>query len=233
MISATKGIKKMKTNLHFRGRSLCLRLSQLFVGTVSFILVANLFGDITEPIQGKVKDDLRPSFVLNKNRNWSVYVYFSSTRPIKEEWWLCVVSNRIGCQLRLWAEDGALIGSEHSAVDDAFHIAGKAKIPNLLQGIKHAPGPRMMPRLWIAPDAVTEVYSFSLAELFPMVANKSFTLEIAPMLYKADVNPQDLPSRDPVSDRITAHLVDFPPLYLKLLTNGAVISVDGPPAKEH
>jgi hypothetical protein len=65
----------------------------------------------TPPIYGRPKESVLPLLVLWQGRNWETTVYFTSTRPVSNDWWLCV-TNRIGCQLHLWDSDGAEVHSK-------------------------------------------------------------------------------------------------------------------------
>jgi hypothetical protein len=181
---------------------------------------------LSQRIEGNAKDNVRPSLLLDKGTNWNVFVYFAG--PVQDEWWLGVVSNRIGCQLRLWETNGVEVHPSNSEVAAASQVAAHPIVASLLDSIRNHRGSDlgMWRRLLILPDAVIEVYRYSLGDLFPIASDREYTLEVAPMLYRVNIDKEKLKSNDIHTDRLTADLVKFPPLYLKLLTNGTVVSLD-------
>jgi len=80
------------------------------------------------------------------------------------------------------------------------------------------------------PDGLSQAYIFRLGEFFPMKSEREYILEAAPMLYKARLNASQVKSiREVFTNGAVADLVEFPPVILKLLTNGDVVPLEGLP----
>jgi hypothetical protein len=184
----------------------------------------------TPLIYGRPKGDVLPVSCLSQDGNWDVCVYFTSTRPVSNDWWLCV-TNKIGCQLHLWESDGSELHSKKSYVSAAFHLAKQATMSSLFEYLRHQrSGPMLMEHLRIDPDGVSQAYEFQLGDLFPMQFDHEYLLQVTPMLYKARTNVLQVKSvNDVVTNRTLADLVEYPPLILKLLTNGNVVSLEALP----
>lgn len=176
---------------------------------------------------GKVKDNLCASAVFDRDWSWRIYIQFTSTRSLDDEWWMSV-TNRIGCKLRLWQSNGREIYSKNPTVDEAFHLCPHAPMGNLYnEWFVHNNGAPY--HLYLTPDAVAGTYAFTLGDLFPINSNREYVVEIRPMLYKVKI---DHPHTKPFAEAVkaTANLVEFPTMYARLLTNGTVVHINGPPS---
>jgi len=207
--------------------------------SVSVPRLRPISSSFTPLIYGRPKGDVRSVVTLSQGWNWDTCVYFRSTRPDStNDWWLGV-TNRIGCQLHLWGSDGSEIYSKKPDVSAAFHVPKQATMSNILVYIRHSRGRQIPEHLWIDPDGVSQAYRFQLGDLFLMQFSQEYLLEITPMLYKARINMLQIKALQAqkvsnvqinvLINQTPADLVEFPPLILKLLTNGNVVSLEAMP----
>lgn len=215
----------------------CDRIAALLIWALVFgaVLIPSPYvkgGPLQGYLSGKATDGVYPSLLFDRDTNWNAYVYF--TGSAQEQWWLGVVSNSIGCRLRLWETNGMEVGPKSPEVGAARKLAPHANVAYLLDAIRHPHGSGlgMLPYLMILPDAVMQVYTFHLGTLFPVDPSREYILEVAPMLYKVNIANGKRPALPSQEALLTAGLVHFSPIYIKLLTNGTVVSVEGPPQNQ-
>ena len=71
---------------------------------------------------------------------------------------------------------------------------------------------------------------FQLGQIFPIVSNRDYVVELTPMLYKAKLSASKLTSFSEIlTNRTTSDLIEFSPIIVMLETNGATTSLDALP----
>jgi hypothetical protein len=129
--------------------------------------------------------------------------------------------------------------SKKPVINAAFHLAKQTTMSNLFEYLRHQrSGPVLMEHLRIFPDAVSQAYRFQLGDFFQMDIDHEYLLEVTPMLYKAHISMLRIKTVNNVQanaiiNQAPADLIEFPPLILKLLTNGSVVPLESlPPIKK-
>lgn len=168
-------------------------------------------------------DGLQPviDFILDHNainfyppRNgWEIDIALASQTNFPARTWL-KVTNYVGSKLELWQTNGVQIISTNATILGAFHLPKQTKVSEILS---HSFSPRNQRayQWWLVGHPANEWSSdytanFMLESAFDISLTNDYVLQITPLIYKVETNG------------VTAHLVEFPPIKVKLMANGNV-----------
>jgi len=163
-------------------------------------------------ISGEATNGLQPNLlILKEAANWSFEIDYIAQTNFPENTWL-KVTNRVGSKLELLL-DGKKIQLNDAAALAAMSLPAQTTVSNIMKTLHH----REHPWLWlrfgsrspIAGESAAAT-TFDLKQAFGISFTNNVVLQLTPLLYRVDSNIQ------------TARLVEFPPIKLKLLSNGDV-----------
>ncbi|MGD0207195.1 MAG: hypothetical protein ABSC89_06285 [Verrucomicrobiota bacterium] len=111
--------------------------------------------------------------------------------------------------------DGVELKSTNSSVLAATNLPYQTTVSNIMRGV-HPSNRRGSQWLSVVGQPITagkfypSVTFFRLCDAFDISFTNDVVLQITPLIYKVETN------------EVTAHLVEFPPIKMKLLSNGEV-----------
>jgi hypothetical protein len=209
-------------------RSICLCL---LVGTsASRILVANAqlpkqnaqssdkeYTTMRE-VKGNATNGLQPCIDFNASSNgWDIDISMLARADFSERTWL-KVTNHVGSKLELWQTNSAPVFSTNADIWAAFHLPEQTTASEIIRHSFIRPDRRAY-QWWRAGRPVSEgeldyTANFKLETAFDIFPTNDYVLQITPLIYKVETN------------EVTAHLVEFPPIKIKLMANGNVQKID-------
>jgi hypothetical protein len=144
---------------------------------------------------------------------WEFFLGFLAQTNFSSHRWLDI-TNRVGSKLELWQTNGASIVSKKPDVLDAFHLPKQTTVSEVM---RHSSIPRAQRayQWWLVGRPVNvgttyESLSFKLQSVFDVTLTNDYLLQVTPLLYKVETN------------ETTAHLIEYPPIKIKLMANGDV-----------
>jgi hypothetical protein len=180
----------------------------------------NKNGDICEVV-GDTVEGLRPKLlVLREASNWSFELSFDAQTNLSINGWL-KITNRVGSKLELWLSDGKKAPIKDASAIAAMNLPAQTTVSNVWQNVPH----RWRARQWLfyfsrakgtKEGENAAATTFGLRDVFDLSFTNDVTLRVTPLLYRVDRNINGDPNIE------TARLVEFPPIKLKLLSNGDV-----------
>jgi len=175
----------------------------------------NLLGKQHNPIEilGETTNYLQPHLLIEKyGADWSIEVDYLAQTNFSRNTWL-KITNRIGSRLQLCLTNGMELQSTNLGVLAAMNLPSQTTVSNVLCSIPW----RWRPAQWLRTnptgvgigDLATSA-NFSLQSAFDVSFTNDVVLQITPLIYKVETN------------EVTAHLIEFLPIKMKLLSNGEV-----------
>jgi hypothetical protein len=173
-------------------------------------------------IQGAATNFLQPSLIVqNLGTNWYFELDFLAQTNFPQNAWL-KITNRAASRLELWTIGGVKIPSRNPDTLGAWQLPTETTVSEIMSGVQQ----RLRVRQWLlfglnkdgsytTINHSAAVPNFDLGSAFDVSMTNDLILSITPLLYKVDTNLQ------------SAHLTEFPPIKLKLLTNGNVQKIEG------
>jgi hypothetical protein len=168
-------------------------------------------------IQGEATDDLQPIVLVSKQQfNWDFGVDFAGPTNVQIGTWL-KITNRVGSKLELWQNDGQKLDAKDNDALAAMRLPVKTTVSEATAGINR----RWRGGQWLrlpkrlqrnGKKMLVNTGVFNLTKVYGISFTNEVVLKLTPLLYKADTNDM-------------VRLVEFPPITLKLLTNGDVQKV--------
>lgn len=163
---------------------------------------------------------LRPSVHFGRSdTGWEVFVSYVAQIDFPARAWI-KTTNRVGSKLELWQTNGVRIVSTNSDVLAAFHLPKQTTVAEI---ISHSVYPRHMRgyQWWktglpVRAGSGGDTAPFTLGSAFTISMTNDYVLKMSPLLYKVDTNA------------VNAQLVEFPPVKLKLKSDGHVEEIAGP-----
>lgn len=199
-------------------------LFALILGMISFrVLTSNgqpPLGKENKPTEifGEPTNCLQPRLLIEKyGNNWSVGIDLYARTNFGKNTWL-KISNRVGSKLQFWSTNGVEIPLTNSNVLAAKNLPSQTTVSDIMRGVHptHIRGLQWWPVVGrgVATGEFYQMAGFSLQSDCGISFTNDVVLEISPLIYKVETNGAK------------AHLVEFPPIKMKLMANGNVQKLD-------
>jgi hypothetical protein len=165
-------------------------------------------------VWGEATNGLQPDILVEKlGTDWQIDIeLYARTNFAKNTWHK--ITNRFGSKLQLWLTNGMELQSTNPSVLAAMNLPEITTVSNIMHGVRplHTRGLQWWP---VAGRGVVDGESypttgFNLKSAFDISPTNDYVLQITPLLYEVETN------------EVTAHLVEFPPIKMKLMSNGDV-----------
>lgn len=172
-------------------------------------------------IFGEPTNNIQPEIEIQKSgtnwSDWSIGIDFIAKANFTRNTWL-KITNRVGSKLQLWLTNGMELQSTNSGVLAAMNLPAQTTVSEVMHGV-HPSNTRGMQWLRTNPTGVgsgdiASATTFSLQNAFDVSFTNDVVLQISPLIYKVETNGA------------IAHLVEFPPIKMKLMANGNVQKLD-------
>ncbi len=162
---------------------------------------------------GTATNGLCPDITARKTGgDWVFDLEYQAMTNFSKRAWLRI-TNHVGSRLELRTEDGSQVQSGNADVTNAFDLPSEAAVKDILEGVAW----RARTGQWLrtsvngsSPGELANAAHFTLSSAYNVSATNTLVLTITPLLYKVDAE-QEL-----------AHLTEFPPIKMRLLTNGSI-----------
>jgi hypothetical protein len=166
-----------------------------------------------QDIWGEAANGLKSCVTVDKNKDWYFYMDYVAQADFPAHTWLNI-TNRVLSKLELWQTNGMQVLSENPDVLDAFHLPKQTTVSEIMH---HSVMPRShcAYQWWLVGRPVSKGTRYgsggiSLQSAFDVSFTNDYVLKITPLIYKVETN------------EITAHLVEFPPVKIKLMADGNI-----------
>jgi hypothetical protein len=154
---------------------------------------------------------LAPAIMLrNELQDWFVNIDFKPETELPRETWL-KITNRVGSKLVLWDSNEVEIVPTDTNTLAVTNLPRESTVADATLGIPKRR--RGLQWLRLEPGSFDFATAFRLSEVFGITFTNDYVLQVTPLLYRTQTN-----------DRV--RLVEFPPIKLKLLSNGKVEKVE-------
>jgi hypothetical protein len=166
-------------------------------------------------VWGDEINGLRPGvFLERKGMDWSIAIEYSARINWGRNTWL-LPTNRAISTLELWQTNGVPVVSKNPDVVAALHPAGETTVSNIINSVRPS---NLRGHQWlrIPAGSVTGEAIFTLQWAFGRPCTNDCVLQITPFIYRSDTN------------LVNARLLEFPPIKVKLLSNGRVQKIEPP-----
>lgn len=168
----------------------------------------------TKYVSGSLTNGLLSSLEINPaSDGWQIDILLTAQTNFPAHAWL-KITNRVSSKLELWLTNGVQVLSTNFDVLDVFNLPTQTTVSNIM---RHSFFPRSgrAYQWWLvgrpaSKGAFNDLANFNLSPSFEISSTNDYVLQITPLIYKVETNEE------------TAHLVEFPPIKVKLLSNGEV-----------
>ena len=171
-----------------------------------------------QAISGDPTNGLQPDIILGRSgEGWNVFISLRARDDIPGFTWLAI-TNHVGAKVELCRTSGVRVLSKNADIVNAFHLPKRTTVSEVMHG--GYPRDRRGLQWWRAGNPAgagsTSPYMqrWVLQSAFDMSPTNDYVLRISPLLYKVETNV------------VTAHLVEFPPISIKLTADGHVQQID-------
>ncbi len=191
-----------------------LLLASAVIACKAIVVDAQTSGRPSEPplrsINGSSFNGLLPIVTIDGGPQWGMEIAFEAQTNFSKNAWM---RTRIptGCRLTAQTLSGAELAITNPAVLAAIHLPAETTVSNIWSGLPRREFIHQWLRLSLdAPKPGDNGVSanFPLSRAFSLPFTNDVVLKMEPLLYRID------------ADLKTAHLVTFPPIQIKLMTNG-------------
>jgi len=161
-------------------------------------------------ICGQASYGLQPLLVVEQlDANWWLRIYYEAQTNFPEYTWL-KITNSVGAKLQVWLTNGTELKSRDADVLSAMVLPRESTVADIMRGTPGGLSRRGMQ--WMATDAghPNAASGFRMEEAFDISITNDLILTVTPLIYKVETN------------RVTAHLVEFAPIKIKLTADGKV-----------
>ncbi|MGA2181173.1 MAG: hypothetical protein ABSH15_16520 [Verrucomicrobiota bacterium] len=192
----------------------------LFIGVIALKTsttdAQSLLGKENNPVEilGEATNGLQPRLLIEKyGSDWSVEIDLYARTNFEKNAWL-KITNRVGSKLQLWLTNGIELQLTNSSILAAMNLPSQTTVSNIMRGV-HPSNKRGL-QWWpvvghgVAAGESYTAAGFSLQSDFDISFTNDVMLQITPLIYKVETN------------EVMAHLTEFPPIKMKLLSNGKV-----------
>jgi hypothetical protein len=181
--------------------------------------VLDTAGERQPAIWGVATNGLRPVvFIDYSPEGWDLAISLLPLENFPERTWLAI-TNHVRSKVELWRTNGVQVLSTNADVVNAFRLPKRTAVSEVFMNSGY---PRHMRGLqWLcagAPISAGKLAPYSTdwwrpGSVFSMSPTNDYVLKISPLIYRADTN------------QLTAHLVEFQCIAIKLMANGHVQKV--------
>jgi hypothetical protein len=168
-------------------------------------------------IVGISTNGLQPTISIQQlGGDWTIEIDYVTQSNFAKYTWL-KVTNREGAKLQLWLTNGQAILSSNASVRAAMSLPYQTTVSNVMDGVRSSRrGDQWFRTVVDGSSKAGLSYTasvFTLGEAFGTSISNDCILHITPLMYRVN------------SNMTTATLLEFPPIKVKLLTNGIVQSI--------
>ena len=173
-------------------------------------------GDGQPAVWGVATNSLRPVvFIGHSPAGWDLAIGLLPLENFPERTWLAI-TNHVRAKVEIWRTNGVQVLSTNADVVNAFRLPKRTAV---LDVFRNSGYPRHMRVLqwWRggAPILAGKWAPYGTdwwrpESAFDMSPTNDYVLKISPLIYRVDTN------------RVTAHLVEFRPIAIKLMPSGRV-----------
>jgi hypothetical protein len=167
---------------------------------------------------GEATNCLQPDILIEKHGvGWQIDInLYAQTNFLKNTW--LKITNRIGSKLQLWLTNGMELPPTNPAVLAAMNLPSRTTVSDIMRNV-HPSNTRGLQWLPVVGQGMVagEFYTsagFNLQSAFDVSFTNDVVLQITPLIYKVETN------------EITADLVEFPPIKIKLLASGEAKKIE-------
>lgn len=181
--------------------------------------VLDTAGELQPAIWGVATNGLRPVvFIGYSPKGWDLAISLLPLENFPERTWLAI-TNHVRSKVELWRTNGVQVLSTNADVVNAFRLPKRTAVSEVFVNSGY---PRHMRGLqWLSaggPISAGKLAPYSTdwwrpKSAFNMSPTNDYVLKISPLIYRADTNG------------VTARLVEFEPMAIKLMTGGRVQGV--------
>jgi hypothetical protein len=162
-------------------------------------------------ILGEQTNGLQPDIFVSRARtNWYVEIDMLCHSNFPTYTWL-KPTNRVASKLEVWFTNGVAVVSHSPDVLAAARLPEKTTVASIMQGVERNRRGLQWALSIMGESRAGEAFpvaSFGLRPAFDIPLTNDVLLQITPVLYRVD------------TDKVTAHLVTFNPVRIKLLSSG-------------
>jgi hypothetical protein len=158
---------------------------------------------------GEATNCLQPCLLLEKTgAGWAVEIdYIAKTNFSKYSW--LKINNSVGAKLQAWSDVGTMLLQKNPAGLTVTDPPASTTVSNIMHSV-HPSSKRGLQWLWTEPGTMSGATAFSLQTYYDIPQSSNVIVQLEPLLYKVN------------SDGVTADLIGFPPIRLKILSTGDV-----------
>jgi len=160
-----------------------------------------------------ITNELQPDIILGySGAGWDVEINLIAQADIPDHTWLAI-SNRVGSRLELWQTNGVPVISRNASALAAFHLPKLTTVSEARRGVyRERRGGQWLGGRNPVHEGTSLAYTavWDLQSVFDISLTNDYVLQITPLIYRVETN------------EMTAHLVEFPPVKVKLMANGNV-----------
>lgn len=169
-------------------------------------------------VWGDATNGLQPDILVEKSEiDWHIDIELFARTNFGKNTWL-KITNRVGSKLQLWLTNGVELTITNPSALAAMNLPAQTTVSNIMHGVRplHTRGLRWWPVVGqgVATGEFHPMTVFSLQSDGGISLTNDVVLQITPLIYKVETNGA------------TAHLVEFPPIKMKLMANGNVQKLD-------
>jgi hypothetical protein len=166
---------------------------------------------------GGPTNGLQPHLLIEKSGknwdDWDIEIDFIAKTNFAKNTWL-KITNRVGSKLQLWLTNGVELQLTNPSALAAMNLPSQTAVSNIMRNV-HPSNTRGLQWWPVVQHGVVDGESyqatgFKLQSAFDISFTNDVVLQITPLIYKVETNME------------TAHLVEFPSVKMKLLSNGEV-----------
>ena len=168
---------------------------------------------------GEAMLGLQPRIFIGASRSyWTIDIDYIAKTDVPSYAWI-QVTNRVGSKLRLWLTNGVEVIPKSSDALGALRLPALTTVSNIMAGswMRGSRAGQWLMHWGAKAGEDQQAGHCLLGTAFGMAFTNDVVLEITPLLYRVETN------------RITAHLVEFPPIKVKLFSNGTVQEIRARP----
>jgi hypothetical protein len=162
---------------------------------------------------GVATNGLKPVIqFVRQDKEWGIQIIFiGQTNFVRNNW--LHITNQVGSKIRAWETNGVEIPLKDSSALAAWTLPVQTTVSNVMRGVvRSRRGMQWWPhgQDWSGDGKMDPAYYFILQSIFGVPLTNDITIELNPLIYKANTNNEEV------------HLIEFPTIRAKLKADGTV-----------